>query len=727
MAIVYKITISKIEVTKKTDDNYYNLKLDWSLEQNPVANYIGPFWLNVFSDGILEDKILFYGDRQAYIENLILNEAKTYDITMTASERFTTSCNKVRLLLDTYENVEAVFESNILTIGWSEQNGDINSGLLSLSPIKCSFGNNVIREDSRYIKTIICPEEFMREEVLKTCLIPCWEGISYGIPSDHMEIYIEPLHLIAVEKIERGVKVIYTLPDRAYTDKEEIQVQFLILYNGQERYKTNKMNLIETDETNVFAANIILDSEQLLTELEMCELVGAIGTANAIHNQITIYNGISLKAPKLSVSFEEENKALLTWEYDNTYCSGYQIYADQTPLPELVYGNQYLIENGKEYINKKLTVVPIVGQIKGPVSNEVVLFQKAYYDIADQNGHRIYYNQNSYGERMTRVLLPTSVFDPVLKMKITTDFFTISSSVEGYVLEIDRTKAVSESQYETILMMLFDKGLTIEGYYKLRNVLARILSSDLEQSLFYYCSMNKNSYMADLMPGMILVTETAAYQKQNAAVNDDRNGYIKNGVSEYPISLSGNGSSSVLEFDSFIGQIAGNFGSGNQGTYRHNYAGLTDFFHSNVRKPFYKIVYPVSFLDSSNPGTSYPSDNITLIAASKYSDIKEIDTATVNDLLLPHIIFRGRSSATIKITVFVNQMPVTVGIGTTLCKLLEQYAVLLPIERVKMGKIRLLRETGLENGEMAEVIFRWLEDDSLLYKIPLLPGDRIEV
>jgi hypothetical protein len=168
--------------------------------------------------------------------------------------------------------------------------------------------------------------------------------------------------------------------------------------------------------------------------------------------------------------------------------------------------------------------------------------------------------------------------------------------------------------------------------------------------------------------------------------------------------------------------------------------GLIDSGYPLMQQAFLRLVYPLSFPNTNQPGTPYPDLNAVLIAASKLS---ELDTATrnirsggkVDTNKIGVLYFRGRTTFAPQIRVWVNDVEQHVPVGTTVGQILAQRAMDPSAVDLPLTGLRLRRGIGpalvgspafYDVGAGAAVRLDWAPaGKAALTALPVLGGDRI--
>lgn len=264
------------------------------------------------------------------------------------------------------------------------------------------------------------------------------------------------------------------------------------------------------------------------------------------------------------------------------------------------------------------------------------------------------------------------VFQTTLADAIEHEPFKLSKKDDIYMLDIAEDKTLlTPNNLKGFINELFNANILPYAYYKISDIIARLAPCAYSDGLYYYCRAANGGMYSELLPGFSLKVETAYFNKQSSPEKHDDQGLIKGAVSEYDVSFNG----THLEFNSGFDYIAGSWSSAAVAS-NNCFGGLIDLFWVGHRSPYFRVIYPSSYFDS----THYPQDddkNICLCTAEP--NIIDAELSTM-------IYFRGRAAVTLEITVTVNNQPLKVSLGTTVGKLIARYGG---------GTFTMRRQTGL--------------------------------
>jgi hypothetical protein len=301
--------------------------------------------------------------------------------------------------------------------------------------------------------------------------------------------------------------------------------------------------------------------------------------------------------------------------------------------------------------------------------------------------------------------------------------------------------------YTTFLGELESSKATAFGIQTVQAAIARAMPQTFAETLLYSYGFKGSSGWVDLRPGMVLRVEYESYQTMSAATPDKDmlNGFITSAVAQYQITRSAKTMEGFTALDAFIGLLTGLGGTkvtpppppvANK---QAGGGGLIDSGYPLMQQAFLRLVYPLSFIKTTQPGTPSLDLNAVLIAASK---LTELDTAARNirsgaavDTKVGVLYFRGRTTLSPQIRVWVNDVEQHVPVGTTVGQILAQRAMDPSAVDLPLTGLRLRRGIGpalvgspafYDVGAGAAVRLDWAPaGKAALTALPVLGGDRI--
>ncbi len=212
--------------------------------------------------------------------------------------------------------------------------------------------------------------------------------------------------------------------------------------------------------------------------------------------------------------------------------------------------------------------------------------------------------------------------------------------------------------------------------------IAERLIMGIDQVLFYHYGFNLGRGFVDLQAGMQLRVDFQNFQNVPANDATATNGFVGSGASTYQLTSylqpQADGTQRyLLGFDPFVSRLPD---SVQTDASRQGASGLVDLLKPGFRQPYYRLFYPSQF---SPPGGRVGAERtITLVGASRLEELQFATTQFLRNNAIDasptgsrvSFFFRGRVTVVPEITVFVQEQPVEVPVGTTLRQLRERYA-----------------------------------------------------
>jgi N-acetylneuraminic acid mutarotase len=312
----------------------------------------------------------------------------------------------------------------------------------------------------------------------------------------------------------------------------------------------------------------------------------------------------------------------------------------------------------------------------------------------------------------------------------------------------DAVRADLYLAYGTFLGQLETSCATAFGIQTVQAAIARAMPQTFAETLLYAYGFNGSSGFSDLRPGMVLRVEYESYQTMGAATPNqaELNGFISTAVAEYQITRSASNATGFTALDAFIGWLTGQGGTAVTqppvtSLKQAGGGGLIDSGYALMQQPFLRLIYPPSFPGTNQVGTPYPQFNAVLIAASKLSDLQAATNsirgggAPGNNVGV--LYFRGRTTLTPQVRVWVNDVEQLVPLGTTVGEILAQRAMDPSAVDLPLTGLRLRRGIGpaligspafYDVGGGAAVRLDWAPSGhAALTGLPVLGGDRIDL
>lgn len=325
---------------------------------------------------------------------------------------------------------------------------------------------------------------------------------------------------------------------------------------------------------------------------------------------------------------------------------------------------------------------------------------------------------------------------------------TIAAASKAWTFDANPIRTALRDDYAALLTDLEAKGATPLGLATVQQAIARAMPQTYAETLFYSYGLRADQGYIDLKPGTVLRAEYESYQYLGAGVPDQAylNGYVATASAEYQVAAYVAGGSWMVGLDRFLAVIASGGGvtvptpATSQGKAQGG-GGLIDTVYSQFQRPFVRLVYPPSFLAQNTAGQPYPQYNALLVAATK---LDALETATANlrsgvaagaDVAL--LYFRGRTTLTAGLQVWVDGESLSAPIGTTVGNVLDTRAARPPTMPMTLSGLRLDRALGTavttsapayDVGGGQPVRLDWsVGAQASWLELPLLHGDRLRI
>lgn len=360
---------------------------------------------------------------------------------------------------------------------------------------------------------------------------------------------------------------------------------------------------------------------------------------------------------------------------------------------------------------------------KGPAS--AYGFPECYY----ADGDTVYYRAQAYEEKEQRLAVPADLFQVKIEEPVNehAGFCLNPPTQEGqdYILELKTEAALSADHYQQFLADLVTKGrISSAGFYRICEMILRAGAYKKSDTAIFQCRYMPDERTADVCPGLILRVETAMYLPQYNQKIKSAAGFAWMHASDVEVGFHAGrpddgADSGFLEWNSFASGMYQmlNEGVAADGSSIIYAAGVEDLMRTQVRLPYYRIMYPSAML-APDDVTPYPSDNIILLAADQYHKITEacdsikMNPACINNLNIPVIVFRGRGMLSLWTQVCINHETCRVPVGSTWQQALTERGI------TSFDHVKLFRR-GIDGKELR--VYGNLEG------ILPLQGDRIKV
>lgn len=253
----------------------------------------------------------------------------------------------------------------------------------------------------------------------------------------------------------------------------------------------------------------------------------------------------------------------------------------------------------------------------------------------------------------------------------------------GVALFQNNIRSEVMAAYRVFLGKLDNDHLDPSEIQLIKTRIAEIIPMTFDELLFYYYGFvqAKDYAYIDLQPGMRLRVDYQNYQFVAPSDQTASNGFVGSGTSFYQIQSymypANTGAEYRLGFDSFLARVQLLVNS-SATDHAEGVGGMVDLLDPAYRRNYYRLFYPNQL--SNTAGHNGAERVVVLIGADNLNEMK---TATDNYLSnngeLPNtngaigFYFRGRATVIPEISIFVNEQPIHVPVGTTVRQLMEQY------------------------------------------------------
>lgn len=710
-----RINITYVSVTKSDGEEKYSLEAQWETEQAyPQQDSL---WMMVRGlDGDLQKHVVKFDDESGSMDFVRKNPEQSYEFIISDDETGPkpSICTPIKLLFASYEDIQGSYEGDILRLSWKSPDENISFGesLVIQDGEKWKFPkiNEAIPRFARQTSLTLHRGDYDANAVVRAILTPCNTKISCGPQADSGPVYLNNPKISGVEVVNgTTLRISYT---STHGDDANARVQPVLQLEGRTVCEGTRQAIKGAADQKQ------LDWDMAETpwreDWPRCTLVLYHCTDAICTISCTGENSVALCSPTLVEPYADQQGIRLCWEYAGA-------------------GEQFTVEGGggssgttyKRQITMSCSsLADLDGKFtvragRGPRSASVTAFQPGFYPTG--TGMRFF--AKSSAETTISVPLGDGFFSKPLTSKLTKGSLEVDTE---NVLSIDKSSVLTQSELKEWFNLLGQNNITPSGYYRMRQLLARLAFAENEDVLRAYCGLEKGMHSADIFPGALLGIQAAAYQFQTGSRDAENAGMTPQTTDWYTISLSELADGQVLCMDSFINRVQQDWMpfNGNVGNSFYLSGGL-DFFLKTVRKPYMRICYPLYFQLGDHVPTPYNSDNVVILTASSFAELETaaktlMDTPTA-EISVPHIICRSRATVSLRQTIYLNGTATQVPVGAVLSELVQPYSACYGSSAFSGVS---LRRKAI--GEWVPVQLQWFKDE-VIGSLPLLDGDRIEV
>ncbi|HEX4728314.1 MAG TPA: hypothetical protein VH298_10990 [Jatrophihabitans sp.] len=331
----------------------------------------------------------------------------------------------------------------------------------------------------------------------------------------------------------------------------------------------------------------------------------------------------------------------------------------------------------------------------------------------------------------------------------TRDAFPYTLSIGGAALSFAAAdRATVRTSYLALLKEAeaLKPAMTPRAVTTVRDVIARLMPQTFAETLYYAYGLSNPGSAVDLRPGTILRVSSPPYQviPGSKPSMDYQTGYAAGPVVDFEIEDYLAGTSWLTGFDAFVAWLVSNGNlavpdpghSGDWGSVS-GAADPADLYFPTMRRPFYRLFFPQTLPNTSDPVVSQLGRQFALLGADTFTAISNATPTKPTDAR--GMLFRGRSVLRVCLRVRVNGADTVVPVGTTVGNLLGRIGRRPPgappavrgLTLVRAPGAAVLDPSGYDAGAGQPVLLGWRGvgfapgGDALA--LPLLPGDQLSI
>jgi hypothetical protein len=262
-----------------------------------------------------------------------------------------------------------------------------------------------------------------------------------------------------------------------------------------------------------------------------------------------------------------------------------------------------------------------------------------------------------------------------------------------------------KTNYVNFLKAAETAGASPWGLSVMQLAISRWMPQTFEESHYYAYGLDlgggPGTGSIDLRQGLVLRVNFADYTNVWSGEADSwLNGFGGGSPNDFDVgdTLSGSGAWQ-LAMDAFISRLtaSGAMTVAPPSTVvpAASASGVTDaadLFFPGFPNPYYRLFFPGTLLDPTSTGSVSTSANFALASAATYSALAS--ASATPGATTPVVYFRGRAVLRVMIRVRLNEMEVTVPLGTTVGNLLDRYGIRPPASPVQLAGLTIDRGAG---------------------------------
>lgn len=735
---VNQINLSDITVAI-VDDKTYRITLYWTLNGGMPCSYKGTYFLILYENAIEKERQSFadtQGQHYIFADFSVTDISELHHIQLAVpEEQGGVASDKAKLILDRCTEVRGTSEQGTFDIFWKTQTFGAPYLLCTFSTSRGVCNQYYINPRAGYFRLVNA--EYTPGDTIDITLKLTDKNKVSGPASPLLHFYTEaPVLLEADLTREAGLA---EEPSSAKEDRTRLSLLFRSAYEDLTGGKlclasdgvsvtAYTIDSFSKKEDGIWEAKTVIPYASLSFEaLTQCtvSLNLSSGQGREAESRFSSpQNCLALEVPSLEIESvnHSEIRFLASAGRVTPPPAGYELSDGR-----LISGSRFSLPYDRKLslrVRARYNREELAG--KGPWSNTVTSFSPGFYLEKTDNGSVLKFYHAAFDEPSVTYTFTEELFLTPPSAPVESGSIRLAPTGSGgYTMSISCESPVSRTEYADFLSKVSDRNtaqITPYGFYRLCDAFLRLAPHLITDTAYLLCALEQEYHTADLRPGMVLNLSTALYQPQYDPQVSNTAGFSAMHSQSIPLSLSSD--AAFLDFDRYVGIMAECMsastlpGEPSKIIYA---SGVADLAAPAARQPYYRMLYPSSLVREYNMESPYPSDNIVLLAADSYSSILSAcetlkkNPAAINNLPVPLIIFKGRSTLSLHIPVLFNGQKTTVPAGSTLQNILQQNGIFAP------DNASLFRRSA--DGREMPVYLNLAEE---LPEITLISGDRIE-
>ncbi|MDR3341468.1 MAG: hypothetical protein LBT14_01545 [Treponema sp.] len=738
MAVINGVTITQVQVFDANAANKYTIKFSVNFDFSPGTPFVGKFYARIsdiaapsWHTAVKELTYQFGQDYQIETDELVKDDyVYTLELGANETDFFTEKSaagSTAPVLVARYKNFNALFKNDILTLKWDAPSYNILSGSLRFSgdlvlSLALPFG---VKGYSLPLSADIYGDnaQFTVSAVPRT-FNSLGQDTFFGIPTSEITVLTAPPEIQSASLTENGqartLTLKFSLSEKYAQPLQNYQAIMALTPNGESPLAGSVLRV------DVLQADIAADGNTLTASLDVSQIKGLSSYRAYLFIQskeqtFTNYsiadNEISLALPQIQVSSPNCNAAFVA-NFGITPNQGLTVFGVTigTGAEEIVDVPYYNIPNASDYFGQKITITPKFSDKTG-LSASADIFLRGYYVKTVSGNPALIYAHDPAGYAGATVYTLNNYFVQPLTGDIASEDGLLSMNKDGVSLTVktvlnNANANLSRDSFDKWIKALFDAKLSVKGYYKIRDLVARSAAFNLADAPYFLLGIDGEDKTADILPGSILRVRTSDFMMQPKATSNAQ-GYIQSCEADFQTALCGVDTAPYIGFDKNLDLTIGAWGASSEHPNQNIFGGAMDFFRVTHKTAFMRIVSPPGgFYESSAVTENFANANMTIYCSN---DLNTLNLAMANKDIpsVPYFIFRGRAVLSTCIRVFIGEEEKTVPAGTTL----KDIALAAGVS--ELSGLKFYRR-GF-SGELLPVF----ADLSPIGDIPLAPGDKI--